>query len=256
VKDEFIEFIFQFRTISGLDLSHYNRTQIERRLSVFQQKHRLLTLADLIKAIREDSELLNECMRRLTINVTEFFRDPLYWDKLRNYITDIARTRLPLKLWSAGCATGEEAYSLSGMLSIMLPKNCWELMASDLDLGALTTAKAGLYQEKSVKGLDPKYKNLLFNKVDDFYVVKERVRERVSFQKLDLLQDSYPSSRDIILCRNVLIYFKESTKKAVIAKLAQSLNPGGILFVGGSEQIMNPDDYNLSNENVFFYKKK
>lgn len=256
MSEDFLLLSNSFKAITGLDLSHYNRTQIQRRLSVFQQKYQLETYRDLLAAIQRDENLLQECLQRLTINVTEFYRDSQYWDKLREYIIDMARVRLPLRLWSAGCATGEEAYSLSAMLSIMLPKNCWEVLASDLDAQALATAKAGLYREKSLKNLSTRQIAMIFNKVEeDLFSVKERVREKISFLKHDLLQDDYPRNMDIILCRNVLIYFKESTKKAVLSRLSRALNPNGLLFVGSSEQIINPEDYGLRNENIFFYKK-
>lgn len=256
MSPDFNNFTNQFRAITGQDLSHYNRMRVQRRLSVFLQKHELESYAELLVAIQRDEALLQECLRRLTINVTEFFRDPPYWDKLRDYISYLARIRLPLKFWSAGCATGEEAYSLAALVSFILPRECWEMVASDLDPQVLATAEAGLYQKKSLKGLKSRQVDLLFNKVDEgLYSVKDRVREKISFIKHDLLQDKYPSNLDIILCRNVIIYFKESTKKEVLVKLAESLNPEGLLFVGGSEQIMNPDVYGLKNENVFFYRK-
>lgn len=256
MSEDFLLFSNGFKSFTGIDLSHYNRAQIQRRLSVFQQKHQLPTYGELLAAIQRDEGLLQECLKRLTINVTDFYRDSQYWDKLRDYILELARIRLPLRLWSAGCATGEEAYSLSAMLSITLPKNCWEVLATDLDAHALAIAQAGLYQEKSLKNLDIRQIAMIFNRVEKgLYSVKDRVREKVSFERHDLLQDPYPQNVDVILCRNVLIYFQESTKKEVLARLAQALNPHGLLFVGGSEQIMNPEDYGLSNENVFFYKK-
>ncbi len=257
MSEDFSLFIQQFKAISCVDLSHYNPTQIKRRLSVFQQKHQLETYEKLIAAIKGDENLLRECMKRLTINVTEFYRDPQYWDKLKNYISDLTRLRLPLRLWSAGCATGEEAYSLSALLNTMVPRNSWELLASDLDSQALTTAQAGLYRKKSLKGLNTQQIAMMLTKVEtDLYSVRDRVRDKVNFFKHDLLQDEYPTNLDVILCRNVLIYFKENTKKLVLARLAQAMNPGGVLFVGASEQVMNPEDYGLVNENIFFYFKR
>lgn len=251
-----MQFIQQFKAISKIDLSHYNPTQVKRRLSVFQQKYQLETYEKLLAAIQGDENLFHECLKRLTINVTEFYRDSQHWDKLREYISALTRIRLPLRLWSAGCATGEEAYSLSALLGAMIPRDHWELLASDLDSQALALAQAGLYKAKSLKGLNAQQIAMIFTKVDsDLYIVKDRVREKVSFFSHDLLQDDYPPKLDVILCRNVLIYFKESTKKLVIARLAQALNTGGILFIGGSEQIMNPRDYYLRNENIYFYIK-
>lgn len=257
MRDDFVQFIQQFKSISGIDLSHYNPAQIQRRLIVLQQKFQLKTYEELLAAIKDDENLFQECLKRLTINVTEFYRDFQYWDKLKIYISHLTRIHLPLRLWSAGCATGEEAYSLSAMLVAMIPRDSWKLLASDLDSQALATAQAGLYKEKSLKELSERQVATIFNKVeDDLYTVKGRVRDKVNFFKHNLLQDEYPPNLDVILCRNVLIYFKESAKKQVIAQLAQVLNPGGVLFIGGSEQIINADDYNLRNENIYFYIKQ
>jgi len=256
VSEEYIEFVAKFKILTGIDLSHYNQAQVFRRLSVFQNKHGFSTFKELISNLGTEESLLQECLNKLTINVTGFFRDKPYWDVLKSNITDLTKQRLPLRIWSAGCATGEEAYSLAYMVSNMLPKSCWMLAASDLDSNALSLAKAGLYRFKSLKGLDSQLIHSMFNKInDDLYQVKEQIHGRVNFFQNDLLQDPYPTGLDIVLCRNVIIYFREASKKAVFKKIAQSLNPGGLLFVGGSEQIMSPEELGLIKENIFFYRK-
>jgi len=256
VSEEFSAFVAKFKNMTGIDLGHYNQAQVFRRLSAFRHKHGFSTLQELSNKLQLDEDLLQSCLKRLTINVTEFFRDRAYWDILRSNISDLARERMPLRIWSAGCASGEEAYSLSYMLSSMLPKNCWVLMASDLDANVLAAAKAGLFTEKALKGLEPDQINLMFTRTGELYGVKPRLQERVNFFQHDLLQDIYPSALDVILCRNVIIYFNEKAKKTVLAKLARALNPGGILFLGGSEQIMTPEEFGLTKENVYFYRKK
>jgi chemotaxis protein methyltransferase CheR len=255
VSEEYLTFVNLFRDETGLDLGNYNQAQMYRRLDLIKQKHGFSNFGELFVRIKEDPELLKECLDKLTINVTEFFRDKEYWEILKQKTIMRAKTRLSLRIWSAGCATGEEAYSLAFMLNHVLhPDNC-VLMASDIDSGALAKAKAGLYHEKALKGLDSRVVSVMFRKLGDVYQVKDRMREKISFFKHDLLSDVYPSELDIILCRNVSIYFKEGAKKLVYKKLTDKLNPGGILFIGASEQIIYPQDYGLVNEDVYFYRK-
>lgn len=254
---DFKQFTEHFKMLTGIDLEHYNKNQIQRRLNVFRQKYQFHTLPDLLAGIEKNAALRQECIRRLTINVTGFFRDPEHWQVLKNYLREMGKYQVPVRLWSAGCATGEEAYSLAWLAMTTLPKNTWELLASDLDADVLNTARAGVYTAKAVKGVDAKTLPLMFQRTgSDLYSVKPHIRERVRFFRHDLLRDQYPFHVDVILCRNVLIYFIEKTKKKVISNLAQALNPGGILFLGSSEQIIGPDKYGLVNENVFFYRKK
>lgn len=256
MNDDFKEFVIQFHLIAGIDLSYYNQAQVLRRLTGFMTKRGFLSLSDLLSAVQADKLLLQDCLKKLTINVTDFFRDREYWDVLRANISNLAKQKLPLKMWSAGCATGEEAYSLAYLAGSILPLKCWELIASDVDSKALTAAMAGIYPEKSIKNLNPLQTGILFYKVGSFYQVKERFRQQINFIHHDLLQDIYPDNLDLVLCRNVLIYFNEAAKKQVLNRIAQSLNPGGLLFIGGSEQIMAPEDIGLIRDSVYFYKKK
>jgi len=257
VNKEYTAFIRQFLTLTGMDLGYYNQAQMLRRLEAFQQKHGLSTYRELLSRIREEEELYQECLHRLTINVSQFFRDTESWQELRKIVSQMPQERLPLRIWSAGCAAGQEAYSLSYMLGSMLSGESWTLMASDLDYKALEAAQKGIYTRKDLKGLSAQQIEGMFTRVDeDLYQVRERLWGKISFFKHDLLQQPYPQALDIVLCRNVLIYFRESAKTKVLFKLAQSLKPGGVLLVGGSEQIMHPDKFGLSNEKVYFYRKK
>jgi len=257
MQDDFKDFLNRYRKISGIDLSLYNQAQVFRRFNGIILKHKFATFRELSEAMERDPQIREECLRKSTIHVTDFFRDKVYWDVLQKNIEDLARYRLPLRIWSAGCSTGEEAYSLAYMLSNLLPKSCWELMASDLDRNTLTTAVAGIYHAKSIKNLEEKDLTAMFAKAgEDLYQVKDRLRQRVSFFRHDLLLDTYPANLDIIVCRNVIIYFNESAKIQVFNKFTRALNPKGMLFIGGSEQIMAPEEVNLVKESIYFYRKK
>ena len=254
MSQEYLSFVGLFREETGIDLASYNQAQMYRRLDSIRQKNGLGSFAELYRRIKSDPDFLEECLAKLTINVTGFFRDSEYWDILREKTLELSRNRLPLRIWSAGCATGEEAYSLAFMLNYLMHSDCI-LMASDIDSGALAKARAGVYPEKALKGLDSKQISFMFRKLGDVYQVREKLRERISFFKQDLLSDMYPSELDVVLFRNVSIYFKESAKKSVYSKIANKLNPGGLLFIGASEQIIYPQEYGLVNEDIYFYRK-
>lgn len=249
------DFVREFKEVTSIDLKHYHHSQIQRRLKTIMQKYGLSTLNDLICAIHTDEIILGECLRKLTIHVTEFFRDKEYWDVLRTNILRLIHERSHLRIWSAGCATGEEAYSLAAMLIKTLPSNTWELMASDLSIHSLAAAKAGIYTKKSLVNLEDTLVSSMFDKTGDLYQVKGRLRNKINFFKHNLLKDTYPQNIDVVLCRNVLIHFTNPAKRHVYYNLAQALNAGGLVFVGGSEQIMEPEEFSLIRDSIYFYRK-
>lgn len=256
MTDEYNAFSERFRALTEIDLSYYNQAQILRRLTAFRQKFGLGSLGELIGALESDPALLKECLDKLSINVTDFFRDRDYWQVFKAKVSLLAQKKLPLRFWSAGCATGEEPYSLVFMLINMLPRNCWGIIASDLNRRALTVARMGVYTEKALKNLNLDDVSLFFDSIEgQMYQVKKRLRECVTFFQHNLLLNNYPADLDIVLCRNVIIYFTESAKKEVIARIAGALNPGGLLFLGGSEQIITPEAYGLEREDVYIYRK-
>lgn len=253
---EYTYFLEQFNEITRIDLSHYHQAQVLRRISLIMQKHSLPTLEALLAAMQTDKTILQECLNKLTIHVTDFFRDKAYWEVLKENILILAKLRSPLRIWSAGCSTGEEAYSLAGLLSRTLPPKTWELIATDLSVKALAAAKAGIYPEKALNNLNADERDALFSKVGGVFQAKERIRQTIQFSAHNLLHDPYPQNLDVVLCRNVIIYFNEPAKKHVIHSISKSLNPQGLLFIGSSEQIMEPEEAGLVRDSIYFYKKE
>lgn len=253
--DEYSDFVAQFKELSEIDLSHYNRPQVLRRLTAYRQRLRLDSLADLLKVLQSDPSLLQECLARLTISVSEFFRDRELWQVLKEKVSLLARRKVPLRFWSAGCAAGEEPYSLAYLLINMLPRSCWEIVATDLSSTALAAAKEGTYWEKALKNLSDTERAQMFEpSAGGSYRIKEPFRQAVKFYRHNLLLDPYPVFFDVVLCRNVIIYFTEKAKKKVFAQIAQALAPGGLLFVGGSEQIIAPQELGLEREDIYVYR--
>ena len=193
----------------------------------------------------------------LTINVSEFYRNPEQWKLMdKDVIPElIGKFGRSLKIWSAACSTGDEPYSLVMALSRHLPMNQINILATDIDKQVIEKAKIGLYNEKSVVSVPEDLKKKYFTKVGPSYQISNEIKARVQFKQHNLLKDTYPEKYDLIVCRNVLIYFTEEAKDEVFRKFNASLKPGGILFIGSTEQIMNYKEINFDRKNSFFYVK-
>lgn len=160
-----------------------------------------------------------------------------------------------MKIWSAGCSLGCEAYSLSMLLNEMSQKRNYSILATDIDLRIIAKAKEGKYGTIEIKSMDKKYLDKYFLKEDDKYIIDEKIKSKVTFKKQDLILDRYDNDFDIIVCRNVLIYFKDEVKNEIIQKFISSLRKGGLLFVGATESINSYKDYGLEKLSPFIYKK-
>lgn len=241
---------------TGIDLSSYKEKQMKRRIQSLASRNNFQTFTDYYNGIAKDEKLFNEFINYITINVSEFYRNPGQWKVLEDEILpDLLKRGQPLKIWSSACSTGEEPYSLVMLLSKYMSMDRIKILATDIDGGALAKAKTGIYREKSLQNLPPEFVSKFFRKINIDYEIIQEVKNRVEFGYLDLLRDRFPSNCDLILCRNVLIYFTEEAKQQLYIKFYDALGKGGILFVGSTEQIILSQRYNLSPVKTFFYKK-
>ncbi len=249
-------FIKNIKVKTGIDLSLYKEAQMKRRLTSHYEKRGFKNFDDYYNAINKDKSLLDEFLDRMTINVSEFYRNAQRWDVLEKKIfPQLLERNRKLKVWSAACSTGEEPYSLAMVLSTYLPLNEITIHATDLDMGVIDRAKVGLYPERALKEVPLPIKNKYFINEGNFYQVKDEVKRTVNFKQQNLLEDKYDSGFDLIVCRNVMIYFTEEAKDQIYMNFSKALKPGGILFVGSTEQIFNPAKYGFESEDTFFYKK-
>lgn len=216
--------------------------RIERRMSLshFQQ------LADYLAFLREHPDEVKQLFRDLLISVTNFFRDVEAFQALEmEVIVPLVHAKphdAPLRIWSAGCATGEEAYSLGMVVLEQLSaaqKSCpVQIFATDVDEDALEVARQGIYPESIVTDVSPERLGRFFTRVGDAsYQVSKQLREIVVFARQNLVTDAPFSKLDLIVCRNLLIYLEPDIQKKVLALLHFSLNEGGFLFLGSSETI-------------------
>lgn len=242
--------------LTGIDLSSYKERQMKRRIGSLISRNNFTSYNSYFNAINQDSKLLNEFINYLTINVSEFYRNPEQWAILeQDIIPHLLEYKSRLRLWSSACSTGEEPYSLVMLLSKFFPLNQIFILATDIDRGALEKASIGIYSEKSLDNLPKEFIQSFFIKDGKDYRISEQVKKQVNFKHFNLLKDEYPSQCDLIICRNVMIYFTEEAKNDIYKKFYNSLSNEGILFVGSTEQIILPNRYKLTPLKTFFYKR-
>ena len=160
-----------------------------------------------------------------------------------------------LKIWSAACSTGDEPYSLVMALSKHMPLSKIKIYATDLDKVVIEKAKAGLYSAKSIESVPADLKKKYFTQIGPSFKIADEVKACVEFKEHNLLKDTYPQNYDFIVCRNVLIYFTEEAKDEVFVKFLKSLKPGGVLFIGSTEQIVNYKALGYNRKSSFFYER-
>lgn len=212
---------------------------------------------DFAAALEKDQALLNETLDRMTINVSEFYRNYKRWEVLETAILPLIKNGKPLKIWSAACSTGEEPYTLAMLLDQQKSLPGFQILATDIDEKALEKAKKGVYQERSLQEVPSSVKDRYFTQnANRSYEVKAEIKKNITFKKHNLLADRYEQDFDLIVCRNVFIYFTESAKEELYLKMAHSLKKNGVLFVGSTEQIFNPEKFGLAPADTFFYQKR
>ncbi|AWB46938.1 chemotaxis protein CheR [Paenibacillus sp. CAA11] len=250
-------FIKNVKQNTGIDLAQYKEAQMKRRLTTLRNKHGYSTFADFFAAMLKDKNLFYEFLDKMTINVSEFWRNPNRWEVLRDsIIPELLGSKRGLKVWSAACSTGEEPYTLAMILSDKGILASSTLHATDIDDGALAKAAKGLYLERSIKDVPPDVAKRYFTADGPMLHIDENLKKAVRFKKQNLLLDPFEEGYDLIVCRNVMIYFTEEAKQALYHKFANALRPGGVLFVGSTEQIFSPGTFGLEAAETFFYRKK
>lgn len=243
--------------LTKIDLNSYKEKQMKRRIDTLITKNKINNYDDYVALIKKDAEKFEQFVSFLTINVSEFYRNPEQWALLDKEVFPelIKRFGKNLKIWSAACSTGDEPYSLVMALSNFVPLNQIKIIATDIDKQILDKARLGLYNEKSLAGVPADMKKKYFTKVGTSYKIADEIKARVEFKQHDLLKDPYPSGCNLIVCRNVLIYFTEEAKEDIYKKFNQALVKDGVLFIGSTEQIMNYRDLNYQRNQSFFFQK-
>lgn len=244
--------------ISTIDLSAYKEKQMKRRLDSLINKNGFDGYQSYVKALKTDKAIYEEFVSYMTINVSEFYRNPAQWrileEKVLPYLFE--KKGKNIKIWSAACSTGDEPYSLAMLLGKYIPLNKVDIIATDIDNQILAKAKVGLYNEKSVSGLPKEFKEKYLEQVGKSYKVVDEIKRCIKFKQHDLLKDRYPQNLDLIVCRNVLIYFTNEAKDEIYHRFNRALSEEGVLFVGSTEQIIQCQRFNFESDYTFFYNKE
>ncbi|MCB9134673.1 MAG: protein-glutamate O-methyltransferase CheR [Anaerolineales bacterium] len=250
------------KKVLGIDLTHYKAQQMYRRLDTWLLRSNVPTWEAYLTRLRMDPAEQARFRDYLTINVSSFFRDPDRWKSLQKDIlprllveTFGRRFGGELRLWSAGCSIGAEPYTLAIMLAEMARGRQAYLLATDLDRGALAKARAGgPFSEEDVQQLSQTQKNTYLTEAPPYFV-RPSLSRRVTFREQNLLSDPFESDFDLIVCRNVLIYFNPDAKNALFSRFYEALRPRGVLFLGGSEIIAFPHQFGFRTCGPSFYEK-
>ncbi len=258
LADNYETFKDQVFQLTKIDLSSYKERQMKRRIDALIAKHKITSYNTYVDTLKKNPVMFEEFVNYLTINVSEFYRNPEQWALLEKEVLPYLFQRFGnnLKIWSAACSTGDEPYSLVMLLSKVMPLNRIKVIATDIDKQILEKAKLGLYNVKSLKGLPEEFITKYFKAINSTtYQISDAVKSQVEFRAHNLLKDDYPSQCDLIICRNVLIYFTEEAKDNIYKKFNAALKKDGILFVGSTEQIIQPQNLQFATYKSFFYKK-
>ena len=239
----------------NFDFRGYKKTTLERR---FRRRMFQLSLggyAEYGEYIRAHPDEVTELLNTLLINVTEFFRDPPAWEILRHEILPPLLKQIKpghsFRAWSAGCASGEEPYSiailLAGYFGHRMQDYDIKIYATDIDEDALNAARRGEYSLEAVKHVRPEWREKYFHGKETLRVNRE-LRRLVIFGRSNLGQDAPISHVNLLVCRNVLIYFDPDLQKRILTRLHYALEPGGVLFLGKSEsQLANSQQFQRLN---------
>ena len=243
--------------LTKIDLNAYKEKQMKRRIDTLISKNEIKGYDKYMELIRKDKEKREEFITYLTINVSEFFRNIDQWNLMDKEMVPelIEKFGKNLKIWSAACSTGDEPYTIVMLLSKHIPLNQISVTAWDIDTVALAKARAGVYEAKEVQGVPADLKKKYMTQDGTKWRVNDEIKARVTFKQADLLREPYPKDYHLIVCRNVLIYFTEEAKDDIFRKYYETLKPGGILFIGSTEQIINYKDIGFQRKNSFYYEK-
>src|SRR5438067_11933 len=227
----------------GLDLRGYKRTTLTRRISRRMTQVKKRDYNDYLEFIRKHPEEINQLLNTILINVTRFFRDPPAWDLLRKQVLPRLASHRgkpdSFRVWCAGCATGEEAYSVAILLAEQFGNELREhdvkIYATDQDEAALNTARHAEYPEEKVATIPASWRQKYFHGDNKTVRVERNIRKMVIFGHSNLLEDAPISHVRLLLCRNVLIYFDIEAQQQILKRLEYAIDPGGVLFLGRTE---------------------
>lgn len=242
-EESFSHIYSVMKKIRGIDFTHYKRTTVLRRIERRMVVNHCESLAEYAKFLDTSQEEVNVLVKEILIGVTNFFRDPAFFQTLKEKalypIVQNTMEEEPIRVWSAGCSTGEEAYSIAILFQEILEelrvRRDIKIFATDIDIQAIEQAGKGIFSENIIDDLSPERLSKYFIKRNDKYHVSKEIRRMIIFAPHNMLSDPPFGKLDLISCRNVMIYFQPVLQRGLFAVFHSALKNGGYLFLGKSE---------------------
>ena len=255
-SDEYASFCTGIRRLCGIDLSQYKRAQMERRIRTFAERRGITQLTEYLGVLGASKEELDAFLDRVTINVSQLWRNPEQWELLAHEVLPRFSSRGRLRAWSAGCSYGAEAYTLAAVCAEVLPGARVEIVGTDIDRRMVERARIGAFSADDARDVPRAQRTRWFAARDDVLQADPRLRAMCRFETGDLLT-MRPAQQvyDLVLCRNTVIYFTPEVKDALHARIAAALVPGGHFMVGSTERISDPGALGLEIAHPFVYRR-
>jgi chemotaxis protein methyltransferase CheR len=238
------ELVDLIRKVHGFDFSQYSKASFKRRVVRIMQLKKL-DYVDLKQALVNDEDFFYEFLKEITVNVTEMFRDPLFYKSVYTDVVPYLASYQHIKLWSAGCSTGEEVYSLAILLQEAGLKNKYFIYGTDVNADVLNVARKGIYTLRKLKGFAESYQltGLPGSVTDHFTMmydaasIRTELKQNTLFSLHNLISDQVFNEFQLISCRNVFIYFEQELQERILDLFYRSLCPYGFLCLGSKETI-------------------
>jgi chemotaxis protein methyltransferase CheR len=256
-SDDYTEFCDGVRRLTGIDLAQYKRPQMERRIRSFADRRGVSSLPAYLAALAADRDQLEQFLDRVTINVSQLWRNPEQFARLAgDVIPELAKTGR-IRCWSAGCSYGAEAYTLAALCKTVAPRATIEVRGTDIDSRIIARAREAWFSPEDMRSVPAADARRWFDPLPDGrFQAKPELRLLTKFETGDLLRDRFPTAHyDLVLCRNVVIYFNEAVRDELHARLVESLRPGGYLMIGSSERITSAAAIGIETAHPFIYRR-
>jgi two-component system, chemotaxis family, CheB/CheR fusion protein len=242
---EFEALLGYLKQSRGFDFASYKRSSLMRRVLVRMQTLGVKGFASYLDFLQVDPDEFTSLFNTILINVTSFFRDAPYWDYLRDEVLPgLVRPEAsePIRVWSAGCASGEEAYSIAMLLAEAIGPDAYrervKIYATDVDEEALNQARHAVYGPRTAEDVPAPLLEKYFDRQDDRYLFSKDLRRSIIFGRHDLIQDAPISRVDMLTCRNCLMYFNSEAQARILSRFHFALVPRGVLFLGKAETLL------------------
>jgi len=255
-SDEYVAFCEGVRRLCQIDLLQYKRGQMERRIRSFAERRGVVRLAEYLSLLGERPDELENFLDRVTINVSQLWRNPEQWDVLAAEVIPELAAHGRIHAWSAGCSYGAEVYTLAAVCAERAPGIRLEICGTDIDPRMVARAREGRFTSEDARSAPVGTLERFFIRDGNGWKAGAGIRAVCTFETGDLLRMPFPEETyDLVLCRNTVIYFTDAVRDDLHRRLAAAMRTGGYLLVGGTERVARPGDIGLAPTRPFVYRK-